>query len=111
MPPGAPIHHDDDIAHPPPPAAVRKLTCQEVLDQLTEYLDAEVQAELASEVDQHLGFCSNCRVEVDTIRQTILIFRCEERVELRPDLEQKLQQAMQRAYADGRPREGEEGTA
>lgn len=90
---------------------MRALTCQEVLDQLGEYLDSELQAELAREVDQHLGLCSHCRVEVDTIRQTILVFRCDERIQLPSELERKLHHAMQRAYADGRPREGEEGSA
>ena len=89
---------------------MRKLTCQEVLDQLSEYLDSEVQAELSSAVDQHVGLCSHCRVEVDTIRQTILIFRCEERVELPPGLEAKLQQALQRAYAVSPDAEDEQGT-
>jgi len=45
---------------------VRKLSCQEVVDQLADYLDEAAHAELVSAVDLHLGACRHCQVEVDT---------------------------------------------
>lgn len=86
---------------------MRRLTCQEVLDQLSDYLDDEARAELVGEVDHHLGVCIHCRVEVDTLRRTILFYRHEERVELSSPLHERLRAALERAYRDGcRGKEG-----
>jgi len=90
---------------------VKRLTCQEVLDQLSDYLDDEARAELVHEVDQHLHSCSHCRVEVDTLRRTIQIYRCEEKVVLPVTLSEKLQAALDQAYRDGRNNPGGRGSA
>lgn len=81
---------------------MKRLTCQEVLDQLSEYLDEDAREELVLEVDQHLLACSHCQVEVDTLRRTIQIYRCEERVTLPLTLSEKLQRALDQAYRAGR---------
>ena len=77
---------------------MKRLTCQEVLDQLADYLDEDARAELVQEVDVHLHECVHCRVEVDTLRRTIRIYRCDERVELPASLTEKLQNALDQAY-------------
>jgi len=87
---------------------VKRLTCQEVLEQLSEYLDEDSRAELVDEVNQHLGACSHCKTEVDTIRKTIRIFVCEEQVVLPQPLCDKLNQALAQAYRNG---PGERGSA
>ena len=81
---------------------MKKLSCQEVLDRLSEYLDEDAQTELRGEVDRHTGTCHDCRVEVDTLRRTIKIFRCDEQVVLPAPLAEKLQGALESAYRDGR---------
>jgi predicted anti-sigma-YlaC factor YlaD len=77
---------------------VKRLSCQEVLDQLSDYLDEDARAELIKEVDDHLHECVHCQAEVDTVRRTILIYRCDERVVLPLTLSEKLQQALEQAY-------------
>ena len=78
---------------------VKKLSCQEVLDQLADYLDADAQAELVAQVDMHVGACEHCRAEVDTLKRTIMIYRCDERVVLPVHLDERLQSALREAYA------------
>ena len=87
---------------------MKRLTCQEVLEQLSEYLDEDARAELVHEVNQHLGTCSHCKTEVDTIRKTIRIFVCEEQVMLPQPLSDKLSAALAQAYRNG---PGEKGSA
>ena len=77
---------------------MKRLTCQEVLDQLSDYLDEDARAELVQEVDGHLHECVHCQVEVDTLRRTIRIYRCDERVELPASLSEKLESALDQAY-------------
>lgn len=79
---------------------MRQLTCQEVLDQLADYLDSEAQAELIQQVELHMGSCLHCRVEVDTLRRTIMIYRCEERVVLPVQLDERLRVALEQAYRE-----------
>ncbi len=87
-------------------ARMRRLTCQEVLDQLSEYLDADARAELVGEVDHHLGVCVHCRIEVDTLRRTILLYRCEERVVLPTHISVRLSEALERVYRDSCDKDG-----
>ena len=86
---------------------MKSLTCQEVLDQLSEYLDDEARTELVHQVDHHLGMCSHCRAEVDTLRRTIQIYRCEERVVLPVKVSEKLQQALEQLYRNAPPEGGQ----
>ena len=85
---------------------MRRLTCQEVLDQLSEYLDADAMAELVGEVDHHVSVCLHCRVEVDTLRRTILLYRHEEQVVLPTHLTVRLSEALERLYRDGCGKDG-----
>lgn len=80
---------------------MRKLTCQEVLDQLADYLDADAQEELIAQVDLHIGSCVHCQVEVDSLRRTITLYRCEQRVMLPAHLDERLRMALEQAYRDG----------
>lgn len=79
---------------------MRKLSCQEVLDHLSEYLDDDVRAELVSQVDLHIGHCQHCRIEVDTLKHTIFIFRKDERVFLPQPLTDRLQAVLEQAYRE-----------
>jgi predicted anti-sigma-YlaC factor YlaD len=80
---------------------VNKLTCQEVLDQLQEYLDDAAHAELVEAVDHHLGGCQHCRFEVDTIKGVVRIFQSERHVVIPDGLAVKLQVALEQVYRDG----------
>jgi predicted anti-sigma-YlaC factor YlaD len=94
---------------------VKKLTCQEVLDQLSDYLDADAQAELVAQVDLHVGSCDHCRVEVDTLRRTIKIYQCDEQVVLPVALDERLRVALQQVYRErglpGDPADSGDGEA
>ena len=78
-----------------------KLSCQEVLDQLWEYLDDEAREELSSRINEHLGGCHDCSVEVDSLRKTISLFRCEDSVAVPIRLNDQLREALNRAYQEG----------
>ena len=78
-----------------------KLSCQEVLDQLWEYLDDEARTELSTRINEHLGDCSDCSVEVDSLRKTISLYRCEEQVAVPIQLSDRLRKALNQAYRVG----------
>lgn len=49
--------------------------CREIKDKLSAYLDGELESALCAEIEQHLSGCDNCRVVVDTLNKTILLYR------------------------------------
>jgi hypothetical protein len=85
-------------------SAVRRLTCQEVLDQLESYLDEDsVRVQLRSEIEQHLHQCRDCHVYVDSVQKTIVIAKGDE-PPMPMHLSSKLQAALDRLYEQDPPR-------
>jgi anti-sigma factor (TIGR02949 family) len=47
--------------------------CHGLLDSLSAYVDGELDSSLCTELEQHLAGCQNCRIVIDTLRQTIYL--------------------------------------
>jgi predicted anti-sigma-YlaC factor YlaD len=54
------------------------LTCKEVLDSLSDYLDADMKDDIIQEMKKHIGSCSDCRAEFDTLTMTLKLYRHEQ---------------------------------
>ncbi len=66
-------------------------TCNQMLGNLSEYIDGELRAELCAQIEGHLKTCENCRVVVDTLRKTIELFeKNQESDELPCDVKERL---------------------
>ena len=77
-----------------------KLTCQEVLDQLWEYLDEDARTELTSKINDHLGGCNHCKVEVDSLRHTISLYQCDDGVKAPIQLSERVRAALDQVYRE-----------
>ena len=75
-----------------------RLNCEDVLSQLSDFLDEEAREELAGQ--GHLHACPDCQVEVDTIKKTILLYRAERPIELPLAVCGRLSAALTRAYRE-----------
>ncbi len=51
------------------------MTCEELLQYLSDYIDQNLDEELTAAAQEHLATCHNCRVVLDTTQQTISLFR------------------------------------
>ncbi len=51
------------------------LTCKQFLDELSEYLDDDVDAELRAKIQKHVSECPNCWVVCDTTEKTLKVFK------------------------------------
>ena len=90
------------LRRPSGAARLSKLTCQEVLDQLADYLEPDAHTDLVHQVNQHLGLCHHCRIEVDRLKGVVRIFRHEEiEIHLPGPLADRLQKALEQAYRGG----------
>lgn len=75
------------------------MDCTEVMEQLAEYLDADVRAELRKAVDEHLHACHDCSYFVDTVRRTVVLYQADLRIEVPMKATARLQAALAAEYA------------
>jgi predicted anti-sigma-YlaC factor YlaD len=68
--------------------------CKDFLNELTDYLDGKSDENLRMELDEHLHWCHECHVVMDTTKKTIEIYRDNELYELPNDLRNRLHQAI-----------------
>jgi hypothetical protein len=47
------------------------VSCQEVVELVSDYLEQALPPERASVFEQHLNFCDGCVVYVDQVRETV----------------------------------------
>ena len=76
------------------------MNCNEVLDQIADYLDEDARAELCRAIETHLAQCHDCQVEVDTIKKTIVLYQSERRVEVPVHITERLRVVLTRAYRE-----------
>jgi anti-sigma factor RsiW len=50
------------------------VTCRDLLDGLSDYLDGEAPGALCAEIERHLAGCEKCRIVVDTLRKTVTLY-------------------------------------
>ncbi|MDH4156608.1 MAG: zf-HC2 domain-containing protein [candidate division Zixibacteria bacterium] len=68
--------------------------CQDYISDLNSYLDGELSAELCEQIEKHLGQCRNCRIVVDTMKQTVSLCRDGKAEALPAALEDKLNRVL-----------------
>jgi predicted anti-sigma-YlaC factor YlaD len=68
--------------------------CTEFLKELTDYLDGKITEDLKVELDEHLHWCHECHVVMNTTQKTIEIYRDNKIYELPEDLRSRLHQAI-----------------
>ncbi len=68
--------------------------CKEFLNELTDYLDGTMTEAVRTELDEHLHWCHDCHVVLNTTKKTIEIYRDNTIYELPERLRVQLQQAI-----------------
>lgn len=76
----------------------KKINCQELLDSLADYLDADDQTALCQSIQAHLSACHDCQVYVDTVKKTITLYHADSQVEAPVQVSDRLRAALERAY-------------
>jgi anti-sigma factor RsiW len=51
------------------------LTCKEFLQELADYLDTTLDAELCRQLEAHISNCPTCYVILDTTQRTIKLYK------------------------------------
>ena len=75
------------------------LTCKEFLEELSDYLDESVDAEIRAKLEQHITECPNCWVVADTTKRTIRIYKGMEAHPISTEVESRLIAALEKKMA------------
>jgi hypothetical protein len=66
------------------------ITCQEVVELVTDYLEYDLAPEAASRFEEHLNFCDGCIWYVDQMRETIAAVGRIQEEEVPPQMRARL---------------------
>ena len=72
--------------------------CNKYIQDIADYIDGEADESLCSELEKHLKGCRNCRIMVDTLRQTVVLCREGKREALPSELEMKLNRSLREKW-------------
>jgi anti-sigma factor RsiW len=83
-------------------SAAGEISCRELVDLVTEFLEGALPAARLAEVEEHLVICEGCQAYVEQMRETIRVLRTAPVGELAPARRESLLEAF-RGWAAGRP--------
>ena len=70
------------------------ISCEEVLQEVSNYIDAEVTEDLRRQIEEHLRGCHNCTVLVSTTRKTVSLVSSSRILELPSGASQRLMERL-----------------
>lgn len=76
------------------------LTCKQLLQELSDYLDDLLDPEAKKELQRHINECPNCWVVCNTAEKTLKVFKGMEAKALPVDVNDRLMEALRRRMAD-----------
>jgi anti-sigma factor RsiW len=76
------------------------MTCEELLQYLSDYIDRDLDEELTAAARAHLSTCQSCKVVLDTTQQTIALFREQGGRTIPRVRRQRLYDELQAAFLD-----------
>ena len=68
--------------------------CSKYIQNIADYIDGEIDESLCADIEKHLKECNNCRLMVDTLKQTVVLCRDGKKEKLPPEIENKLNNSL-----------------
>jgi predicted anti-sigma-YlaC factor YlaD len=72
------------------------VNCRNIVKELSNYLDEALDSTLKASIEKHLENCEDCKVVVDTTKQTIQIYCNSEPAPLPEDTRLRLRDALRK---------------
>jgi anti-sigma factor RsiW len=76
------------------------MTCQEVVQSLSDYIDGTLAAQVRASVEEHIAVCHDCHVVLDSTQCTILLYRAARTTALSGEQRQQLLGKLEAACRD-----------
>jgi predicted anti-sigma-YlaC factor YlaD len=74
--------------------------CADYIKDLNDYLDGTLDLGLCHEIEEHVGHCDNCRIMIDTMKQTVILCRDGVEEKLPDTLESKLKNVLRARWEE-----------
>jgi hypothetical protein len=72
------------------------LNCEDVIREISDYLDGELALSAKQDIEGHLDHCHHCKMVVDQTKLTVDVFCDSQLVELPADVKSRLHEALRR---------------
>lgn len=72
------------------------MNCQNVIQELSNFIDGDLDTASKQELESHLKACDECRLVVDQTKRTVKIFCDSEPIELPGEVRDRLHGALRR---------------
>jgi predicted anti-sigma-YlaC factor YlaD len=69
---------------------IDELTCQQVVELVTEYLEQTLSPQLRKQLEEHLALCPGCKTYVDQVKTTTVLLRTFAQEPVFPETKQEL---------------------
>ena len=79
------------------------MKCNDFLKELTDYLDGTADVQVRMELEEHLHWCHDCEVVMNTTKKTIEIYRDNQVYELPESLRSRLHAAIMTRCKHSKP--------
>ena len=67
------------------------MNCQDILKNMSEYIDGELDGQLCAEIEAHIETCPDCKIVIDTLKKTIQLVQISgKETELPKDVRKRL---------------------
>ncbi|HBC47345.1 MAG TPA: hypothetical protein DCZ43_09890 [candidate division Zixibacteria bacterium] len=74
--------------------------CADYIKDLNDYLDGTLDLGLCHEIEEHVGHCQNCRIMINTMKQTVILCRNGIEEKLPDTLESKLKNVLRARWEE-----------
>lgn len=69
---------------------IHSVACEELKAQLSSFIDGDLDDAVCQEIQRHLAECDNCRIVVDTLKKTVMLYREAPHESVPPDVHARL---------------------
>jgi anti-sigma factor RsiW len=76
------------------------LNCEDVIHELSDFIDGELDAASKHELESHLKECGECKLVVDQTKKTVRLFCDSELIELPGEVRNRLHDAIRRKFKE-----------
>ena len=76
------------------------MNCQNVIQELSNFIDGELDAVSRLELESHLKDCGECQLVVDQTKKTVRLFCDSEPIELPGEVRARLHEALRRKFKE-----------
>lgn len=81
----------------------QQLSCREILERLSEYIDEDLDPGICDEIERHMDGCSPCIAFMNTLKKTVKLYNTAGReVEIPPDVSNDLHSFLRLNCREGR---------